>query len=113
MAATSLDAGLVRPSLDRSFTEGRAVSSLLLTIGAWLAVIVASIPLFSVLYMLIVRGGARLGTALFTQLPPAGFMAGGGFGNAIVGTVVMVGIAAIISAASAGTVILPMSPAKL
>ena len=57
MAATSLDAGLVRPSLDRSFTEGRAVSSLLLTIGAWLAVIVASIPLFSVLYMLIVRGG--------------------------------------------------------
>ena len=56
MAATSLDAGLVRPSLDRSFTEGRAVSSLLLTIGAWLAVIVASIPLFSVLYMLIVRG---------------------------------------------------------
>jgi phosphate transport system permease protein len=97
MAATSLDAGLVRPSLDRSFTEGRAVSSLLLTIGAWLAVIVASIPLFSVLYMLIVRGGARLGTALFTQLPPAGFMAGGGFGNAVLGTLVMVGIASLIS----------------
>jgi phosphate transport system permease protein len=97
MAATSLDAGLVRPSLDRSFTEGRAVSSLLLTIGAWLAVIVASIPLFSVLYMLMVRGGARLGTALFTQLPPAGFMVGGGFGNAVLGTLVMVGIASLIS----------------
>ena len=74
MAATSLQVGLARPSLDRSFTEGRAVKSLLLTIGAWLMVLIASVPLFSVLYMLIVRGGARLGTALFTQLPPAGFM---------------------------------------
>jgi len=50
-----------------------------------------------VLWMLIVRGGSRLSTSLFTELPPAGFEMGGGFGNAIVGTVVMVGIAAIIS----------------
>ena len=97
MAATSLQVGLARPSLDRSFTEGRAVKSLLLTIGAWLMVLIASVPLFSVLYMLIVRGGARLGTALFTQLPPAGFMPGGGFGNAVLGTLVMVGIASLIS----------------
>ena len=34
---------------------------------------------------------------LFTELPPAGFEQGGGFGNAIVGTLVMVGIAAVIS----------------
>jgi phosphate transport system permease protein len=47
--------------------------------------------------MLIVRGGSRLSVSLFTELPPAGFEMGGGFGNAIVGTVVMVGIAAIIS----------------
>jgi phosphate transport system permease protein len=97
MAASSLQAGLARPSLDRSFTEGRAVKSLLLTLGAWLVVLIASVPLFSVLYMLIVRGGVRLSTALFTQLPPAGFMPGGGFGNAIIGTLVMVGIASLIS----------------
>jgi phosphate transport system permease protein len=97
MAASSLPAGLARPSLDRSLTEPRAVQSLLLTVGAWLAVLIASIPLFSVLYMLITRGGARLGTALFTQLPPAGFMPGGGFGNAVVGTLVMVAIASVIS----------------
>ena len=78
-------------------TEARAVQSLLLTVGAWTAVLVASIPLFSVLYMLITRGGARLGTTLFTQLPPAGFMPGGGFGNAVVGTLVMVAIASVIS----------------
>jgi len=53
--------------------------------------------LFSVLYMLIVRGGARLNLELFTELPPAGFELGGGIGNAIVGTLVMVGIATLIS----------------
>ena len=61
------------------------------------AAIVAAIPLVSVLYMLIVRGGARLSLELFTALPPAGFEMGGGFGNAIVGTVVMVGIGGLIS----------------
>ena len=46
----------------------------------------AAVPLVSVLYMLITRGGSRLGLALFTELPPAGMEQGGGFGNAIVGT---------------------------
>ena len=59
--------------------------------------LVASIPLFSVLYMLIVRGGSRLDWEALTALPPAGFEDGGGFGNAIVGTLTMVGIAAAIS----------------
>ena len=59
--------------------------------------LIASVPLFSVLYMLIVEGGARLSSELFTELPPAGFELGGGFGNAIIGTLVMVGIAALIS----------------
>ena len=97
MASTTLASGLARPDLNRSFSEPRAVRSLLLTTGTWLVVLIASIPLFSVLYMLITRGGARLGTALFTQLPPAGFLPGGGFGNAVVGTLVMVGIASAIS----------------
>jgi phosphate transport system permease protein len=47
--------------------------------------------------MLIVRGGSRLSLDLFTELPPAGFEEGGGFGNAIVGTFVTVGIGALIS----------------
>ena len=83
--------------LERSPFERRALTSLLLTIGVWTAAIIAGIPLVSVLWMLIVRGGSRLSPSLFTELPPAGFEMGGGFGNAIVGTVVMVGIAAIIS----------------
>jgi phosphate transport system permease protein len=85
------------PDLSRSRTEPRSVRNLVLTVGAWLVAVVAGIPLLSVLYMLMVNGGARLGTELFTELPPAGFELGGGFGNAIVGTLVMVGIAALIS----------------
>jgi phosphate transport system permease protein len=85
------------PNLQRSFSEPRALRSALLTAGAWVVALIASIPLFSVLYMLIVEGGARLSTELFTELPPAGFEMGGGFGNAIVGTLVMVGIAGLIS----------------
>src|SRR5581483_4888371 len=65
--------------------------------GAWVCAFVASVPLISVLYMLIVQGGARLSLELFTELPPAGFEMGGGFGNAIVGTLAMVGIASAIS----------------
>ena len=53
----------------------------------------ALIPLFSVVWMLLWRGGSKLSLALFTQLPPAPLEQGGGFGNAIVGTLIMVGIA--------------------
>lgn len=87
----------VVPDLSRSFREPRALRSGLLTGFTWVIAVVASVPLFSVLYMLIVQGGSRLGLELFTELPPAGFEMGGGFGNAILGTLVMVGIAALIS----------------
>ena len=41
-------------------------------------------------WMLLWRGGRKLSLALFTQLPPAPLEQGGGFGNAIVGTLIMV-----------------------
>ncbi|WP_144172470.1 phosphate ABC transporter permease PstA [Pseudomonas sp. Kh13] len=84
------------PSLQRKL-EGRSLRSLVLTTLAWLAALVASVPLISVLYMLITRGGARLNLEVFTELPPTGFEMGGGFGNAMAGTFVMVGIAAAIA----------------
>ena len=96
-ATATAHAAVPATRLERSPFERRALTSLLLTIGVWTAAVIAGIPLISVLWMLIVRGGARLSLSLFTELPPAGFEMGGGFGNAIVGTVVMVGIAAIIS----------------
>lgn len=97
-SVTSAVATGPRPhSLQRSVGEPRALRSALLTGGAWVVALAAAVPLVSVLYMLIVKGGARFSTELFTELPPAGFEMGGGFGNAIVGTLVMVAIAALIS----------------
>ena len=43
--------------------------------------------------MLLWRGGRRLSLAVFTQLPPAPLEQGGGFGNAIVGTLIIVALA--------------------
>jgi phosphate transport system permease protein len=47
--------------------------------------------------MLLWHGGKRLSLALFTELPPAPLESGGGFGNAIIGTVTMVGLAMLLS----------------
>lgn len=84
-------------SLLHNSLEPRALRNVCLTIGAWLVAALGAVPLFSVVYMLIVKGGARLGPELFTDLPPAGFEIGGGIGNAIQGTLVTVAIAAAIS----------------
>jgi len=85
------------PDMRRSFGNRRTLSNQIQTGLLWVVALLASVPLFSVLWMLIAEGGVRLGLELFTDLPPAGFEAGGGFGNAIVGTVVMVLIASVIS----------------
>ena len=85
------------PDLRHSFGDRRSLSNTIFTVILWIVAMLAAVPLVSVLYMLISRGGQRLGLELFTQLPPAGLEPGGGFGNAIVGTLVMVVIAALIS----------------
>jgi phosphate transport system permease protein len=96
-AAAVVPTPVERPKLQRSALDPRALKSLVLSAGVWAAAIVAAIPLVSVLYMLAVRGGSRLHWELFTELPPAGFEMGGGFGNAILGTLVMVGIGGLVS----------------
>jgi phosphate transport system permease protein len=85
------------PSLDRSYREFRSVTSTLLSVITATATVIACVPLFSVLAMLLWRGGSKLSWQLFVELPPTAFEEGGGFGNAITGTMVMVGIAALLS----------------
>ncbi len=85
------------PRLERQLLERRSLISTGLTAFTWLLAILGSIPLFSVIVMLVMEGGARLDIQALTALPPAAFEAGGGFGNAIVGTLVMVLIATVIS----------------
>ena len=85
------------PNLNRAPFEIRALKSGFLTALTWIAALLASVPLFSVIYMLVIEGGSRLDWEALTALPPSAFEQGGGFGNAIVGTLVMVGLATVIS----------------
>ncbi|MBE2295771.1 MAG: phosphate ABC transporter permease PstA [Phycisphaerales bacterium] len=90
-------AGDAPRNLQRAPLEIRTLKSGALTALTWVMAVLASIPLFSVIYMLLVEGGSRLDWEALTALPPSAFEAGGGFGNAIIGTLVMVGIATLIS----------------
>jgi len=55
------------------------------------------VPLFSIVFLVLQKGLALLNPQVFTQLPPAPGLTGGGFGNAIQGTAVMVLIALLLS----------------
>jgi len=85
------------PNLERQPFEPRALKSIVLSTITVAAAVIACVPLFSVLIMLLYKGGKRLNLELFYALPPTAFDPGGGFGNAILGTLFMVGIAALIS----------------
>jgi|CZKU01.1.fsa_nt_gi phosphate transport system permease protein len=76
--------------LDRSLRRPRTLVSFCLSVLCGILALLAALPLLSVLLMLIWRGGARLSLALFTDLPPAAGMQGGGIGNAIIGTLLVV-----------------------
>jgi phosphate transport system permease protein len=55
------------------------------------------IPLFSIVVLVVEKGLPLLTPSVFAHLPPAPGLTGGGFGNAIQGTIVMVLMALIIS----------------
>ena len=90
-------AGVDFSQLERSLRRPRTFIDSFLNLATTVLTLLALIPLFSVVLMLLWRGGKRLGTAVLTSLPPAPLEQGGGFGNAIVGTTVMVGMAMLIT----------------
>jgi phosphate transport system permease protein len=85
------------PQLERSLRSPRTLFSVCMSVLTAVLTLVAMVPLFSVLIMLLWRGGRRLSVGLFTELPPAAGMTGGGIANAILGTVVVVALATLIS----------------
>ncbi|MBE9208968.1 phosphate ABC transporter permease PstA [Nostoc sp. LEGE 06077] len=84
-------------SLTSASMSPRTLFNTVMTGVAVLCGVLALIPLVAVLSYVIVKGFSSLSLDIFTQLPPAPLRKGGGFGNAIVGTLLMVGIAALIS----------------
>jgi phosphate transport system permease protein len=60
-----------------------------------LAVVLALIPLAMILFYVVTHGASALNVAFFTHTPKPVGEAGGGMANAIVGTLVLIGIAAL------------------
>jgi len=73
----------------------RKIVSRLMEAFCALAVIVALLPLAAILFYVIKEGMGALNIAFFTQMPKPVGEAGGGMANAIVGTLILIGLAAL------------------
>jgi phosphate transport system permease protein len=85
--------------LEKSLPIGRQFLSYGMTISALVLTALALLPLFSILFSILQQGLPQLSWQTFTSLPAPTGMVGepDGFGNAIIGTAVMVGIATLMS----------------
>jgi phosphate transport system permease protein len=85
-------------SVESTKMLGRSLGNRVLT-GLCIALSFAAlIPLASILYLVVKNGMELFDWSIFTQLPPAAGMTGGGFGNAVIGTLIMVGLGLALSA---------------
>ncbi|MEO0685777.1 MAG: phosphate ABC transporter permease PstA, partial [Cyanobacteria bacterium J06649_11] len=91
--------GFTRGSLNRSSSSPRTLFNNVMNGVIFFCGVLALLPLLLVLSYLLIKGFGSLRFSLFTQLPPAAGreFGTGGFGNAIIGTLIMVGIGALIS----------------
>lgn len=76
----------------RTSGRRRAVNGIMTSL-TWLAAVVATLPLLFILFYLLQKGASSLSLAFFTHLPAPPGTEGGGMANAIVGTLVVVGVA--------------------
>ncbi len=93
----NLDIAFDTQSLKKNPTSPRNLFGLFMTGVASLFTLMAIVPLFIILGYLLTKGISSLSLQVFTELPPPPLVEGGGFGNAILGTIIMVGIGALIS----------------
>jgi phosphate transport system permease protein len=75
-------------------TRRKIISRVAETLCA-LAVLLALVPLGMILFYVIKEGGSALNLAFFTQMPKPVGEPGGGMANAIVGTLILIGLAAL------------------
>ena len=84
-------------TLKKNPSSPRTLFGLIMSGIAGLFTIIAIVPLIIILGYLLTKGISSLRLQVFTELPPPPLVDGGGFGNAILGTIIMVGIGALIS----------------
>ncbi|CDN14458.1 Phosphate transport system permease protein PstA (TC 3.A.1.7.1) [Richelia intracellularis] len=91
------DSDLIRRSLSRSPSSPRTLFNSFMNGVAFLCGVLSLLPLLAVLSYVLIRGIDALSWSVFTELPPPPLVEGGGFRNAIFGTLLMVGIGALIT----------------
>jgi phosphate transport system permease protein len=94
---TPVESNYPPANLKRNPSSPRTLFGLLMSGIAGLFTLAAIVPLFIILTYLLSKGIGSLSLTVFTELPPPPLVEGGGFGNAILGTIIMVGIGALIS----------------
>ncbi len=87
----------VKEDLTKPIETGRSVFDSAMTVLSIVFTLFAIVPLFSVLIYVLIQGFSSLDFDIFTELPAPTGTPGGGFGNAIQGTLIMVSFAALIS----------------
>ncbi|WP_066381363.1 MULTISPECIES: phosphate ABC transporter permease PstA [unclassified Anabaena] len=92
-----MTADFPKRTLTRASTSPRTMFNTAMTVLAFICGGLALLPLLAVLSYVLIQGFSSLNLSVFTELPPAPLREGGGFGNAILGTLLMVGIGALIS----------------
>lgn len=85
------------PALEFSWRQRRTLFNNATTVFAVALSLLALAPLVSVLLMLLTRGVPALSWDLFTELPPGAGTVGGGIGNAIVGTLILVLVSSLLA----------------
>jgi phosphate transport system permease protein len=78
------------------YAQWRRVKSRAVTCLLVVCALMVIAPLFFVIYFLVVRGSSSLDWNFFTQLPKPTGESGGGMANAIVGTITLLSMAAVI-----------------
>jgi len=97
MTVSPAAASFPAPNLKKKPNSPRTMFSAFMSVLAGVCALLALIPLFAVLIYVLIKGVGTLSPSLFVQLPPPPLVKGGGFGNALVGTLLTVGIASAIS----------------
>ncbi|MGD1862543.1 MAG: phosphate ABC transporter permease PstA [Leptolyngbyaceae cyanobacterium] len=83
--------------LRKKSSRPRDIFNLVMTSLASLCMVITLVPLFLVIAFVVVQGIGAISPGLLTQLPPPPGLEGGGIGNALLGTIIVVAIATAIS----------------
>lgn len=94
---TDIQHQFTRENLDYAYSKPRNWGGTVLTAVAFGMLGITLLPLFLVISFVLIRGASRLNLELFIQLPPPPLVEGGGIGNAILGTLIVVAIASVMS----------------